>query len=453
MTIHRPPLSRTHRRAVRAGLGAFVGTSIEWYDFYIYATAAALVFPSVFFPEQDRALGTIAAFFASAIAFVVRPLGGIIFGHIGDRIGRRPALVLTLVLMGLATVGVGFLPSHAAIGTAAPVLLMVLRAIQGIAVGGEWGGAALMSVESAPTRLRVFFGGFTQLGNPAGALLASGAFFLISLGGEDFMLAWGWRIPFLASALLIAVGFWVRSRVEESPVFAESVQGQEPGFPLAFALTHNWWPILLGICVLPIPLGFYYLATTFIQNYATSPEVGIATQHVLLAMTIASFVEFAVTLPLAYLGDRWGGKTMMTLGVLGSLLTMVPLLLVIGGGQLTLMYVFVSLIRVTMSATWAPLATVMAQMYRPHARYTSMSLAHGIGAAIWGALPPIAAVWLLSITGTVWSVILLAAGMALLNAVALALAPQHVDAEPSPSTPHADVTPELRHTPTDPHPR
>ena len=309
------------KRAVRAGLGAFVGTTIEWYDFYIYATAAALVFPSVFFPEQDRALGTIAAFLTSAIAFFVRPLGGAIFGHIGDKIGRRPALVLTLVIMGLATVGVGVLPSYAALGVMAPILLLVMRAVQGLAVGGEWGGAALMSVESAPRHQRVFFGGFTQIGNPAGALLSSGAFYLISLGGDEFMQGWGWRIPFLGSAILILVGFWVRRRVEESPVFEEKVEGREQSFPLKFALINNWWPILLGIFILPIPLGFYYLATTFIQNYATSPEVGISAQHVLLAMTIASFIEFAVTLPLAYLGDRWGGKTMMYIGIFGSLLS------------------------------------------------------------------------------------------------------------------------------------
>lgn len=418
------------KRAVRAGLGAFVGTTIEWYDFYIYATAAALVFPSVFFPEQDRALGTIAAFLTSAIAFFVRPLGGAIFGHIGDKIGRRPALVLTLVIMGLATVGVGVLPSYAALGVMAPILLLVMRAVQGLAVGGEWGGAALMSVESAPRHQRVFFGGFTQIGNPAGALLSSGAFYLISLGGDEFMQGWGWRIPFLGSAILILVGFWVRRRVEESPVFEEKVEGREQSFPLKFALINNWWPILLGIFILPIPLGFYYLATTFIQNYATSPEVGISAQHVLLAMTIASFIEFAVTLPLAYLGDRWGGKTMMYIGIFGSLLTMIPLLLVIGGGQVAMMYILVSAVRVLMSATWAPLATVMAQMYRPQARYTSMSLAHGIGAAIWGAFPPVAAVWLLDQTGTAWSVVVLAGALALINAVAMFLAPQHSDAAP-----------------------
>ncbi|MGO1730763.1 MFS transporter [Agrococcus casei] len=418
-----------NKRAMRAGLGAFVGTTIEWYDFYVYATAAALVFPRLFFPDTDPFLATMGAFFGSAVAFFVRPLGGIIFGHIGDRIGRRPALVITLVLMGVATVAVGLLPTYAAIGVAAPVLLMLLRAAQGLAVGGEWGGAALMSVESAPQKQRMFFGGFTQLGNPAGAVLSSGIFWLISMGGDDFLMDWGWRIPFLASIVLIGVGFWVRYRVEESPVFEQKVEGRDQSIPLVYALKNNWWPILLGIMILPIASGFYYLATTFVQNYAVE-EAGIAVEHVLAAMTIASFVELLVTLPLAALSDKWGGKMMMYIGVFGSLMAMVPLLLVIGGGEVALMYIFVSLVRVMMSATWAPLATIMAQMFRPQSRYTSMSLAYGIGAAVWGGMTPMAALWLLEMTGTPWSVIALVAVMALINAVAMFLAPQHSDEAP-----------------------
>lgn len=427
---------------MKAGMGAFVGTTIEWYDFYVYATAAAIVFPSLFFPEQDRFVGTMAAFAGSAIAFFVRPLGGIIFGHIGDKIGRRPALVATLVLMGVATVAVGLLPTYAQIGVGAPILLILLRAAQGLAVGGEWGGAALMSVESAPPKQRVFFGGFTQLGNPAGAMLASGAFYLISLGGDDFLMEWGWRIPFLVSIVLIGVGFWVRSKVEESPVFEEKVEGREQSAPLIFALKNNWWPIILGVMILPIASGFYYLATTFIQNYATSPEIGIPVDHVLLAMTLASFVELLVTMPLAYLGDKWGGKMMMYIGVIGSFVTMVPLLLVIGGGQIAMMYLLVSVVRVMMSATWAPLATLMAQMFRPQSRYTSMSLAYGVGAAIWGGLTPIAAVWLIELTGTPWSVVILVAAMALINFVAMYLAPQHSDEAPVTKsyTPRTDTT-------------
>lgn len=432
-----------NKRAMKAGMGAFVGTTIEWYDFYVYATAAAIVFPYIFFPaEQDHFISVMAAFAANAIAFFVRPLGGIIFGHIGDKIGRRPALVATLILMGIATVAVGLLPTYAAIGIVAPILLLLLRAAQGLAVGGEWGGAALMSVESAPPKQRVFFGGFTQLGNPAGAMLATGAFALISLGGEEFLLDWGWRIPFLASIVLIAVGFWVRSRVEESPVFEEKVEGREQSSPLLFALKNNWWAIILGLAVLPIASGFYYLATTFVQSYATGPEVGIPVGHVLLAMTIASFVELLVTMPIAYLGDKWGGKMMMYIGIFGSLLTMVPLLLVIGGGQIALMYIFVSVVRLMMSATWAPLATIMAQMFRPQSRYTSMSLAYGLGAAIWGGLTPIAATWLMGVTGSVWSVIILISGMAVINFVAMYLAPQYSDEAPVTKsyTPRTDTT-------------
>ena len=418
-----------NKKAMRAGMAAFVGTTIEWYDFYVYATAAAIVFPRLFFETDNLFVATIGAFFGSALAFFVRPLGGVIFGHVGDKFGRRPALVITLVLMGAATVAVGLLPTYASIGVAAPILLMLFRVLQGLAVGGEWGGAALMSVEHAPKKQRMFFGGFTQLGNPAGAMLSTGAFYLISLGGDDFLMSWGWRIPFLASIVLIAVGFWVRYRVEESPVFEEKVEGRDQSLPIVFALKNNWYPILLGIMILPIASGFYYLATTFIQNYAIE-DVGIAAQHVLLAMTIASFAELLVTMPLAFWADKWGGKTMMYIGIFGSMLTMVPLMLVIGGGQIALMYILVSLVRVMMSATWAPLATIMAQMFRPQSRYTSMSLAYGLGAALWGGLSPIAALTLLEITGTPWSVVILIAAMALINAVAMYLAPQHSDEAP-----------------------
>ncbi|MEN0024603.1 MAG: MFS transporter, partial [Microbacterium sp.] len=218
-------MASTHSKARRAGIAAFVGTTIEWYDFYVYATAAALVFGPLFFPSGDRLAETAAAFATFAVAFLVRPLGGIIFGHIGDKLGRRVSLVITLLLMGVATVLVGCLPTYENIGILAPILLILLRAIQGLAVGGEWGGAVLMSVEHAPEKSKTFYGGFTQLGNPAGALLASGIFAIMSRGGEDFIIDGGWRIPFLLSIVLVGVGLWVRYRVEESPVFEKKIEG------------------------------------------------------------------------------------------------------------------------------------------------------------------------------------------------------------------------------------
>ena len=272
-------MTSTHSRARRAGFAAFVGTTIEWYDVYVYATAAALVFGPLFFPSDDPLAETAAAFATFAIAFLVRPFGGILFGHIGDKLGRRVSLVITLLLMGVATVLVGCLPTYETIGIMAPILLILLRALQGLAVGGEWGGAVLMSVEHAPEKSKTFYGGFTQLGNPAGALLASGIFAIMSRFGDDFIINGGWRIPFLLSIVLIGVGLWVRYRVEESPVFEQKIEGRQQSMPLAFALRNNWKPILLGIGLLPISTGGYYLATTFATAYATGAPISISARR------------------------------------------------------------------------------------------------------------------------------------------------------------------------------
>lgn len=420
----------SHRRAVKSGMAAAVGTTIEWYDFYVYATAAAIVFPHVFFPEAEPAMATLASFGTYAVAFFARPLGGIIFGHIGDKIGRKPALTLTLVIMGIATVLVGLVPGYDTIGVWGAIMLIVLRLVQGLAVGGEWGGASLMSVESAPPKFKTFYGGFTQVGNPLGALLATGAFWILALMGDDVLLTWGWRLPFLASIVLIGVGIWVRYRVEETPVFEAKVEDRQQSTPVLFALKNNWYPILLGFGMVGIASGGYYIATTFVQSYATGPEVGLAASVILGAMTIASLVEAIVTLPLAWLGDKWGGKMLMFLGIGLSFVLVIPLVLAIEGHSALWIYILVIGIRLTMSATWAPLSALMTQMFRPQARYTSMSLAYGIGAAVWGGLSPVTAAALMALTGNIWSVVALFGFLSVVAWVSTFLAPQHSDEAP-----------------------
>ncbi|MDD1478736.1 MFS transporter [Arthrobacter sp. H16F315] len=230
--------------ARRAALGSFIGTTVEWYDFYVYSTAAALVFGTVFFPDTgDRLTGIVASFATLAVGFFARPLGGIVFGHIGDRFGRKNTLVITLTMMGIATLLIGFLPTYAQVGSLAPVLLVILRFIQGLAVGGEWGGAVLMAVEHAPEEKKTFYGGIVQAGNPAGALLATGAFSILTLNGKEFLLEWGWRLPFLASALLILVGILIRIGVQESPVYEKAERSNATGqqkSPLREAVGKNW---------------------------------------------------------------------------------------------------------------------------------------------------------------------------------------------------------------------
>jgi MFS family permease len=435
-------MTTDHRRARRAGIAAFVGTTIEWYDFYVYATAAALVFGPLFFPSDDPLAETAAAFATFAVAFLVRPLGGILFGHIGDKLGRRVSLVITLLLMGASTVLVGCLPTYENVGIAAPILLIVLRAVQGLAVGGEWGGAVLMSVEHAPAKSKTFYGGFTQLGNPAGALLASGIFAIMARGGDDFIRDGGWRIPFILSIVLIGVGLWVRWRVEESPVFTEKVEGRQQSTPLAFALKVNWLPILLGIGLLPISTGGYYLATTFATAYATGDSVGFSESFILDAMTVASFIEFLVTLPIAWLGDKWGRKNIMYIGLITSVLTFAPFLLLMPGRIEPVVFLLASLVRIAMSATYAPIAAILAGMFRPQARYTSIALAYGVGAALWAGFSPWFATQLVGWTGSVWAVVAMFIGMAVIAAVCTRFAPQHSDEAPVTAslTPRTDTT-------------
>lgn len=427
MSATSTPRVKTHRTALKSGFAAAVGTTIEWYDFYVYATAAAIVFPAVFFPEVDRSLGTLASFGTYAVAFFMRPVGGIVFGHIGDRLGRKPALTITLLVMGVATVLVGCLPSHATAGIFGPIMLIILRMCQGLAVGGEWGGASLMAVESAPEKSKTFYGGFTQVGNPLGALMATGAFWILAAMGDDVLMSWGWRVPFLFSIVLIFVGFWVRYRVEETPVFEEKVEGLAKSTPILHALRFNWWPVLLGTCIVAISSGGYVVATTFVQNYATSPEVGVTAAIILGAMTVASFVEAVVTLPLAWLGDKWGAKTLMYLGIGLSFVAIIPLILAIEGKQVALIFALVSVLRLALSGAWAPLSTLMAQMFKPEARYTSMSLAYGVGAAVWGGLSPAIAAALLAATGSIWSVIAFFGFLSALAFFGTFFAPQHSD--------------------------
>jgi MFS family permease len=422
-------------RARKAAFAAFVGTTIEWYDFYIYSFSAGLVFGTLFFPEgTDRLIGIAAAFGATAVGFFARPLGGVIFGHIGDRIGRRPALVITLMLMGAATFAVGLLPVYAQIGAAAPILLVLLRFVQGLAVGGEWGGAVLMAVEHAPASRKTLFGSFAQLGNPAGALLATSLLSLFSGFGDDFFREWGWRIPFLLSAVLVVVGLIVRLTVEESPVFAEEIETAEEerktkSLPLAFALRHNWGSILLGIGVLPVATGGYYIVTTFATAYATGPSIGLDESVVLNALSVASIVELVATVAFGWLGDRIGRRLVVTAGLVGVAVLAFPQFLVLDGGTILVIFLLFAVMRLVMSATYGPVATVLSQMFRPQARYTSISLSYQVAGALFGGLSPVVATLALQATGSIVPVVLILIGMCAVSTICLLFAPQYTDAE------------------------
>ncbi|WP_431868833.1 MFS transporter [Nocardiopsis eucommiae] len=419
----------TSPHPARAAVAAFVGTTIEWFDFYIYATAASLVFATLFFPADiDPMVGLMASFATFSVGFFARPLGGLLFGHYGDRLGRKSALVITLLMMGVATFSVGLLPTYEQVGFLAPLLLVVLRFVQGIAVGGEWGGAVLMAVEHAPENRKTFYGAFAQLGNPAGALLATGSFGLIAAWDTEILYDWGWRLPFLASILLVAVGLVIRFKVEESPVF-DAVQDEQPkGLPLGYALRTSWRTLLLGVGVLPVAVGGYYIVTTFLQAYGVT-EVGISEQVILTGLSIAAFVELVVTLGVSWLGDRYGTARVVTIGLVGVGVLALPQFLILETGSTLLIVLMLCVMRVAMATVYGPIARVLAQMYPPQARYTSISIAYQTAGAIFGGLAPLACTALFAATGSILSVVGLLIAMVLLSIVCLARAPRYRDSE------------------------
>ncbi|MFE1170133.1 MFS transporter [Nocardiopsis sp. NPDC058789] len=419
----------TSPHPARAAVAAFVGTTIEWFDFYIYATAASLVFATLFFPADiDPMVGLMASFATFSVGFFARPLGGLLFGHYGDRLGRKSALVITLLMMGVATFSVGLLPTYEQVGFLAPLLLVVLRFVQGIAVGGEWGGAVLMAVEHAPENRKTFYGAFAQLGNPAGALLATGSFGLIAAWDTEILYDWGWRLPFLASVLLVAVGLVIRFKVEESPVF-DAVQDEQPkGLPLGYALRTSWRTLLLGVGVLPVAVGGYYIVTTFLQAYGVT-EVGISEQVILTGLSIAAFVELVVTLGVSWLGDRYGTARVVTIGLVGVGVLALPQFLILETGSTLLIVLMLCVMRVAMATVYGPIARVLAQMYPPQARYTSISIAYQTAGAIFGGLAPLACTALFAATGSILSVVGLLIAMVLLSIVCLARAPRYRDSE------------------------
>src|SRR5688572_11086386 len=287
---------------------SFIGTAIEWYDFFLYGTAAALVFPKLFFPEIDPVAGTMAAFGTYAVGFIARPFGGVLFGHYGDRFGRKSALVATLMLVGLSTFAIGLLPTHETAGVAAPLLLILLRFVQGLGVGGEWAGAVLMVAERGDPRWRGFSASWVQAGAPVGLLLATGAFGLATLLPEGDFLAWGWRVPFLLGVVLTAVGLFLRLKVLESPLFAKAIAEQKPdGLPLVEVLRKHWRNVLLAMGARVAENGFYYFFTVFALSYGTQ-HLDIPRPVLLNGVLLAAVAHLVVTPLFGALSDRVGRK-------------------------------------------------------------------------------------------------------------------------------------------------
>lgn len=383
----------------RAAMAALAGTSIEWYDFFIYATAAALVFREVFFPpDMDPVVGTIVAFGTTSFGYLGRPIGAFIFGHLGDRIGRKPVLVITLMMMGVGTVGIGLLPSYEAVGPVAPLLLITLRLLQGVAMGGEWGGAALLSVEHAPENRRTFFGSFAQLGSSVGATLSSVVFALSETVGGG-LVAGSWRIPFLASAVLLVVGLVIRLKVSESPAFAVALANDEISkMPAREVITRMPKRLMIGIGTMLVATGGYYVTSSFFLAYSTE-QAGVPVDLVLNALIIAGLFEMAFMPVAGLLGDRWKPQYVVVVGLIGIAIVAIPMYLLSHTGSMLVITVMLSVTAFFTACNYGPMASILSSIFPVNVRYTGTSLAYQGAALTAGVLTPIVLPTLLAIAG------------------------------------------------------
>ncbi|WP_104657694.1 MFS transporter [Ralstonia insidiosa] len=377
------------RQPARAATAAFVGTMIEWYDFYIYATAAALVFGPLFFPGGDPFLSTLASFGTFAVGFFARPLGGIVFGHWGDRIGRKKALMITLTMMGLATIGIGLLPTYATAGALAPVLLVLLRVVQGIAVGGEWGGAVLMAGEHAPKGRRTFFASFAQLGSPAGLILSLLAFRLVTSMEKDVFMDWGWRLPFLASAVLLVVGAAIRSGVNESPEFAQvQAQRKTAKLPIAEVWRTARVPVLLCIGANTIGIAGVYFTNTFMIAYTTQ-YLSLSKTLILDCLFAVAFIQFLAQPLAAWLAEKLGGARFLKLMALLAMASPYPMFLLVQTRQAPLMILGIAIAVVCMASFYSVIAGFVSGVFETRVRYSAISLSYQVCGAVAGGLTPL----------------------------------------------------------------
>ena len=392
VTPQRAPDQRTVRRAV---MGSFVGTAIEWYDFFIYGTAAALVLGPQFFPSDSDLAGTLAAFATLAVGFIARPIGGAIMGHFGDRTGRKSMLVLSMALMGAATVGIGLLPTYDAIGVWAPILLVVLRFTQGIGVGGEWGGAVLMATEHAPPGKAGLYGSAPQMGVPAGVILANVVFLVCTQSmSEQQFLAWGWRVPFLLSLTLIAVALWIRLGVVESPAFrAVAAENRIARIPILEVVATGWRTVLLAGGTFIATNGIAYVFMVYVLSYGTT-ELGFA-RGTMLTLLIASCPVWMLGMGLsAYVSDRVGRRRVYVISAIALLGMSAVFFPLIDTASLPVMLVAMLALAFVLGCTVGPQSAVFAELFPAHLRYSGASLGYQVGAILGGGFAPFLATWL-----------------------------------------------------------
>ena len=422
-TARLPLDDSTPRESVRrVALASMVGTSSEWYDFFIFGTASALVFGRLFFPTFSELAGTLAAFASFAVGFVARPVGGVVFGHIGDRSGRKTTLVLTLTMMGMATFAMGLMPSYAAIGAWAPILMVLLRFVQGMAVGGEWGGAVLMATEHSGSERRGFFGSFAQMGSAVGGLMATGIFLLMQQLPEDAFVSWGWRVPFLFSIVLVFVGLFIRLRIMESPVFARIKETRGVvKVPVVELLRTEARNVLLAAGLYLAHGVLFYAMTVYTLAYTTK-AYGLAQNTYLIGVTAAGAVQL-ITIPfLGALSDTLGRRAVIMFGTLFIVAFAVPLNFMITSQVPMLAWLAVIIgICVGHNSVYSPTAALYSEMFPAHVRYSGTSLGYQLGGAIAGFVPLIAASLVGAAGGAYWPIPALIAGAGVIGFVCILL--------------------------------
>ncbi|MEV4648600.1 MFS transporter [Saccharopolyspora sp. NPDC049357] len=418
---------KPERTSISRIIGAsLVGTTIEWYDFFLYGSAAALVFNKLFFPNSDPLTGTLLAFGTYAAGFGARPLGGLVFGHFGDKVGRKRLLVLSLLLMGGATCAMGLLPTYASVGIAAPILLTTLRLVQGFALGGEWGGAVLIVSEHGSPQRRGFWASWPQAGAPGGNLLATGVLaILAAVQSDQAFLDWGWRIPFLLSGVLVMIGLWIRLSVTESPVFLEAAEQARRNSavvraPIARVLRDNWREVLISMGARMGENTAYYVITAFILVYLTGP-VDLPKSVGLNAVLIGSIVHFA-TIPLwGALSDRWGRRPVIIMGALGSGAWAFAFFGLLDTASPVVITLATTVGLVLHGAMYGPQAAFFTELFGTQVRYSGASIGYQLASVVAGGLAPLIATALLKGYGTAVPVALYVAAGAALTVIATAM--------------------------------
>ncbi|SDI46345.1 Predicted arabinose efflux permease, MFS family [Arthrobacter subterraneus] len=377
---------------------AFVGTALEWYDYFLFGTAAAIVFNRLFFTELDPTAATMAAFATFGVGFAARPLGAVLFGYIGDRVGRRPALLITIVAIGVATGLIGLLPDFGSIGLAAPIMLAILRLVQGLAVGGEWGGAMTIAVEHAPIEKRGRYAALVQVGSPVGTLMSSGAFALVLLMPAEVFDSWGWRLPFLAAFPLLLVALYIRLKVEESPIFNELVKLEERAkIPAVDVFRLAWGRLIVAIMAAFLGVGGFYVMTTFVISYGTT-TLGMDRQLMVNATLIAAVVQIGVILVIGRISEKIGPGRMTFIGGLVTAAAAFPLFWLIDTRNPAAIILAVTLGIGLLSVAYSVTGALLTELFPPKLRYSGVALGYNLAGALSGFLPLIA-VALLGVSG------------------------------------------------------